>query len=91
MRDTLGLSKALHALGHRVKVRPAEENVTLSVDDFDLMWRATIQLGEYFVAETHVEYGVISFDLQNRVVERMKAARAAIDADVLELVGWTPE
>lgn len=92
--DTAGLSRLIHALGHRVTVspaRPEQERVTLSIDDFDLVWRTVNQLGRYFIADSKVEYGVISFDLQNKIVQELRDARAAIDADVLEFIGWEPE
>ena len=91
MTDHLGLSKLLHALGHRVKVspaRPERERVRLSTDDFDLMWRATIQLGRYFKADMAVEYGSISFDLHNETVDELCAALDGLDQDVIDLIGF---
>ncbi len=90
----MGLSKALYGLGHRVKVSPAQpvqKQVKLSVDDFDLVWRAVTQLGRYLVASDAVEHAVISFNLQNKAVVELIEARRAIDADVLELIGWEAE
>ena len=89
--DFMGLSQALYALGQRVKVRPSQKRVKLSVDDFDLVWRATIQLGRYFKADMAVEWGTISFDLHNQAAQELSDALEALDKDVLELIGWSGE
>lgn len=78
----------LEELGRRAKVRMANRHVKVNVDDFDLVYRAADQLGRYFLAHDVVEKGVIDFDLHHDAVTELEDARAAIDTDVLELIGW---
>ena len=81
-------SGKLEDLGRRAIVTRANEHITLSVDDFDLVYRATDQLGRYFLASWAVEEGVVDFDLHHDAVIELRAALAAIEPDIMELIGW---
>lgn len=78
----------LEELGRHAVVRQVNEQVTLSFNHFDLIFRAADQLGRFFMAHSAVEAGVLDFDLHNSAVMELRAALLAIDPDVLELIGW---
>jgi hypothetical protein len=78
----------LEELGRQAIVRRTSEQVTLSLDSFDLVYRATEQLGRYFLASCAVEAGVVDFDLNLEAVQELRAALAAIEPDIMELIGW---
>ena len=81
------MTSKLEELGRRAMVRMANRHVRVSVDDFDLVYRAAKQLGRYFLASDAVEKGVVDFDLHHEAVKELIDARAAIEADVLEIIG----